>query len=81
MFVSTHIQWVDRRLDVYGYPSTYISLSDYTLIDFYAEYNGLLQGKLKIYTNAKNLTNTKFTEVIGYNTMGANFNVGLKYHL
>jgi vitamin B12 transporter len=54
-------------------------LDSYTLIDLYAEY-GFLNNKLKVFANARNIANTKYTEISGYNTLGFNACGGIRFN-
>jgi len=55
------------------------SLSNYALLDIYAEY-ALLKSKLKVFVNARNITNTEYTEAAGYNTLGRNIYGGVRFN-
>lgn len=84
LFASINLQWFGERDDVYFDNTTFatknVTLHDYALVDVYADYV-LLKSKLKIFVNARNITNTNYTEIVGYNTMGTNINGGLKLKL
>lgn len=84
LFASINLQWFGERDDVYFDNTTFatknVTLHDYALVDVYADYV-LLKSKLKIFVNARNITNTNYTEIIGYNTMGTNIYGGLKLKL
>lgn len=84
LFASINLQWFGERDDVYFDNTTFatknVTLHDYALVDVYADY-ALLKSKLKIFVNARNITNTNYTEIVGYNTMGTNIYGGLKLRL
>lgn len=84
LFASINLQWFGERDDVYFDNTTFatknVTLHDYALVDVYADY-ALLKSKLKIFVNARNITNTNYTEIVGYNTMGTNIYGGLKLKL
>lgn len=84
LFASINLQWFGEKDDVYFDNTTFatknVTLHDYALVDVYADYV-LLKSKLKIFVNARNITNTNYTEIVGYNTMGTNIYGGLKLKL
>lgn len=55
-----------------------ITLKAYTLINLYSEY-ALSNNKLKVFVGINNLTNTKYNEAYGFNTMGINGTAGLRF--
>jgi vitamin B12 transporter len=56
------------------------TLKAYTLLNAYAEYK-LFGNRLRLFVDAKNITDTKYTEVYGYSTMGFNINGGFRINL
>ncbi|MGE5106884.1 MAG: hypothetical protein ACM3H8_05035, partial [Sphingobacteriales bacterium] len=60
------------------YTAETVNLKAYALLDIYAEYK-LRHNKLKVFADAKNITNSKYTEVYGYNTTGFNINAGISF--
>lgn len=83
LFVSANLNWFGKRSDAYfnntTFTTDYVGLDSYTLIDIYAEY-GFLNNKLKVFANARNIANSKFTEIIGYNTLGFNAYGGVRFN-
>jgi vitamin B12 transporter len=81
LFVSGSIRSIGKRtdLDFSTYPAQTVELSAYYLVDFYAEYNFLKN--VKAFFDLKNITNSSYSESLGYNTLGRNFTVGLAVHL
>ena len=75
LIVNANVNWVGERPDAYYNSTTfktdYVTLSSYALLDIYAEYS-FANTKLKAFINARNITNTSFTEISGYNTLGRN---------
>ena len=84
LLVSLSAQSIGRRADLYFAPPTYaseqVSLDAYTLVNAYAEYK-LAKEKLRLFIDGKNLTNARFTEVYGYQTMGINVTAGFRFNL
>ena len=86
LFVSTFIQHLSKRDDIFYNPANFYSpepkvLKAYLLWNAYAEYH-LLKNDLVIFADAKNLTNKKdYQEVYGYNVQGFTFNGGLRFKL
>lgn len=83
LFASANVQWFAKRNDAYFDNYTYQTvntiLDNYALVDVYAEYV-LLKNKLRIFANARNITNTTYTEIAGYNTMGINIYGGVRFN-
>ena len=83
-FISVSAQMLGERSDLYFAPPTYaavqVKLKAYTLLNAYAEYR-LFKNKFTIFVDAKNLTDTDFTEVYGYSTLGINASGGFRFNL
>lgn len=85
LFISTNLKTFSKRKDVFYNPANFyaaeeINLKAYALWDVYAEYNAY-KNKLIVFADAKNITNSKFTEVYGYNTLGFTINTGIRFKL
>jgi vitamin B12 transporter len=84
LFCSVNINHTGIRKDYSFDPLTYeksvVDLKSYTLCNVYAEYS-LSKNKIKFFADCHNVFNTKFTEVLGYNTMGLNISVGAKFNI
>lgn len=84
LYLSLSAQSLGKRNDLYFDPVTYassqVNLKSYTLVSAYAEYK-FMNGKLRLFADAKNITDTKYTEVYGYNTPGFNINGGFRINL
>jgi len=83
LYGSVNIKTFSSRKDLFFNPANFfnaeiVELDSYALLDFYAEYK-MLDGKLRIFVDAKNLLNENYREVYGYNTLGFNLNTGLSY--
>ena len=74
--------WLSERNDAYYDNSTFktvqTNLENYALLDVYAEY-AFLKNKLKVFVNARNVTDSKYTEASGYNTLGRNIYGGIRF--
>jgi vitamin B12 transporter len=81
LYISVSTQTLGQRTDLY-YGATLMpeTLKAYTLLNAYAEYK-LFGNRLRLFVDAKNITDTKYTEVYGYSTMGFNINGGFRINL
>lgn len=82
LFVSLSAQSLGKRNDLFFQPNPpygvkQVNLKAYTLLNAYAEYK-LLANKLRLFVDAKNLTDEDYTEVYGYSTPGFNVNGGFR---
>jgi vitamin B12 transporter len=84
LYVSVSAQSLGKRSDLFFAPPTYIGqqvdLAAYTLVNAYAEYK-FLESKLKLFVEARNLTDADFTEVYGYSNAGINVTGGFRFNL
>ena len=80
LYVSANYRYFGNRTD--GNFSTYTvdTLPAYKLLSAYAEYS-LANKRVKIFFDAKNILNTKYNEIIGYNSLGFNFNTGVSFNI
>jgi vitamin B12 transporter len=80
LYFSANYKYTGARTDndFSTYPSTNVILGAYQVVDFYAEY-ALTKKRVKIFADLKNLTDEKYTEIIGYSTMGFNMNAGVSF--
>lgn len=73
LLVSCNIISTGKREDAYfdntNYATVYTTLESYILCDIYAEYS-FTNSKLKIFTDLRNVTNSKYSEIVGFNTTG-----------
>lgn len=83
LFVSSNLQSIGKRNDTYFDSNTFSSVSvvlkSYILWDVYAEYS-LAKNKLKLFADFRNISNSKFTEISGFNTLGFNAYGGLRFN-
>ncbi|MEJ5994914.1 TonB-dependent receptor [Pedobacter sp. Du54] len=80
LYLSLNYKFTGERIDsdFSTYPSVNKTLNSYQLLDFYVQYTWVNK-HLKIFANVKNLGDEKYTEIIGYRTMGFNANAGLSF--
>jgi vitamin B12 transporter len=84
LYLALTAQSLGKRNDLFFDPNTFASstvdLKAYTLLNAYAEYK-LADGKLRLFADAKNITDAKYTEVYGYNAPGFTINGGFRINL
>jgi vitamin B12 transporter len=80
LYVSANYRYFGKRTD--GNFSTYTvdTLPAYKLLNAYAEY-ALAKKRVKVFFDAKNILDEKYNEIIGYNSMGFNFNAGVSFNI
>lgn len=82
LYISSNLQAVGERKDAYSDAQTFqtinTKLKSYTLWDVYAEYS-FLKKKLKVFADLRNITNSKYTEASGFNTLGFNVYTGIRF--
>ena len=76
--VSLSGKYVGSTFDLGGYQVPDVLLKSYFLLGGYAEYK--LKKYFTIFADVKNITNTKYTEINGYNTRGFNFLAGFRFN-
>jgi vitamin B12 transporter len=82
-FVSTNLKTFSKRNDRYfdsnDFSTKAVTLDGYALLDIYAEYAVLEEKQIKFYVDARNVLDTNYTEIAGYNTMGFNLMAGVTF--
>ena len=78
-FISANGKYVSKRYDIGGYQTADVSLNSYFLLGAYAEY--VLNEKVKFFVNMQNITNKKFFDVRGYNSIPFLLDAGITIHL
>lgn len=82
-YVSMRFNGVGKRTDI-SYDQNFnpveIRLNAYSLLSFYADYS-LMKGKIRCFADLQNITNTKYTEVYGFNTTGFHATTGVRIKL
>ncbi|MEI6949476.1 TonB-dependent receptor [Paraflavisolibacter sp. H34] len=66
-FVSLSAHYESKRMDLGGYMAKDVSLDPFCILNAYAEYKPV--SYLKVFADAKNLTDKKFFTVYGYNSI------------
>ncbi len=79
MYVSTNLRSIGKRTDRFynsaSFKTESVVLNAYTTLDFYLEYK--FTRMIKAYFDLKNLTDTQYFDVYGYNSRRFNFMAGL----
>ncbi|MEO6455051.1 MAG: TonB-dependent receptor, partial [Ginsengibacter sp.] len=75
LLFSASGKYVGKRYDVGGYQVPDVQLESYFLLNFYAEYT--FKKYIKLFADAQNITNKKFFDVAGYNSIPFLFNGGV----
>jgi len=80
LYVSANYRYFGQRTD--GNFSTYKveTLPSYKLLNAYVEY-AFANKHVKLFFDAKNILNEKYNEIIGYNSLGFNFNTGVSFNI
>jgi vitamin B12 transporter len=82
-FISSNFAAFGKRNDAYFDSQTFstvrVTLDNYSLWDIYAEYS-FCKSKLKVFTDFRNILNSKYTEISGFNTAGFNANGGVRFN-
>jgi vitamin B12 transporter len=84
MYISINYRNYGQRTDLFYNSNTFgnelQNLKSYHLVDAYAEY-ALLNKRIKIFIDVKNIFNEKYAELYGYTALGTNFNAGLSFNI
>jgi vitamin B12 transporter len=84
LYLSLNLRHYSPRNDVFFDPNTFASsapvLKQYTIVDGYAAY-ALLNKRLKVFADVKNIFDVNYAEITGYTALGTNFNAGLSYSI
>ncbi len=79
-YISINGKYVSKRYDVGGYKKSDLPLSDYTILNVYAEYK--LKTHLRFFASAMNLLDKRnYFDIRGYNNMPFTFTVGVTLDL
>ncbi|MBK8953241.1 MAG: TonB-dependent receptor [Chitinophagaceae bacterium] len=83
-YLSANIAAVGKREDAYFDSNTFatvpVTLKSYALLDVYAEYT-FSKKRLKLFTELRNITNTKYNEIAGFNALRFNGYGGIRFTL
>ncbi len=81
-FVNLQFKNTGKRTDTFYDTTTWTAvqkdLEAYKMLDFYTEY-AILNKKIKLFLDLKNITNEEYTEIVGFSTMGRNLNAGFSF--
>ena len=84
LFVSSNFQSIGKRKDAYFdnmlFTTVRTTLDSYYLWDIYVQY-ALLNKKLNLFVDLRNITNSVYTEVSGFNTLGRTVHGGVRVSL
>ncbi|TCD04212.1 TonB-dependent receptor [Pedobacter frigidisoli] len=80
LFISANLRYFGTRTDGNFTTYTVDNLPAYKLLSAYAEY-ALAKKRVKLFFDAKNILNEKYNEIIGYNSLGFNFNTGVIFNV
>ena len=82
-FVSSNLSWFDKRKDAYFDAMTFqtvnVTLDSYVLLDVYAEY-AFCKNKLKVFADLRNISDSKYSETAGFNTLRFNGYGGVRFN-
>src|SRR5688572_2413451 len=82
LYIGTNLLAFGKRNDAYfdtqTFQTVYEMLNSYMLLDVYSEYS-LYKNRIKLFVDFRNVTNSKFTEVSGFNTIGLNVYGGVRF--
>ena len=83
LFVQLDGEFVGERTDLFFNPANNFAAEDvildsYFLLNAYVEFS-FFDHNLSLFTNVRNLLNSNFTEVYGFNTMGLHANAGVRF--
>lgn len=77
LYVSASARYVGKTFDTGGYQAADVALNSYVILGAYAEYT--FKKYVKLFVDAQNLTNKKFYEVRGYNSIPLLVNGGVVF--
>ena len=82
LYVSSNLLAIGKRKDAYFDNTTFSTvqadLDSYLLWDVYAEYS-FYENKLSLFADLRNVSNSRYTEVSGYNTLRFNGYGGIRF--
>lgn len=83
LYANVQFNLIGERKDVFFAPPTYaqqsITLKNYALLNFYAEYS-FLKSRLKVFADLRNLLDKDYSDIYGYNTAGVNAYGGIRFN-
>lgn len=83
LLLNSSLQWNGKRKDAYfdnsSFSTVFTTLKSYVLWNLYAEY-GLNHDRFKLFADLRNITDSHYTEISGFNTAGFNAAAGVRFH-
>jgi vitamin B12 transporter len=79
LYISASGKYAGKRYDFGGYKVKDVQLDSYFLLSAYAEYK--FKKYIKLFADAQNITNKKFFDVAGYNSIPFLFTGGITFNL
>jgi vitamin B12 transporter len=83
LYISAQANAIGKNKDVTFPPPTYeqkeVTLDNYLLINFYAEY-ALLKNRVKVFADLRNIGDVHYNEIYGYNAPGFNGYGGFRFN-
>ncbi|MDN5204115.1 TonB-dependent receptor [Fulvivirgaceae bacterium BMA10] len=85
LFISAGMTHSDDRLDYFwnpdnGFAREEVNLDAFTLFNLYVDYK-LLEGKLTVFTDLKNISDEDYVETYGFTAQGFNIQSGVRFKL
>lgn len=78
LYASLSSKYVSERHDVSGYQANDVNLPGYFLLNAYADYQ--LKEYLKFFADAQNITNTRFHDLRGFNSIPFMISAGVTFN-
>ena len=83
LYVSTNIAAFGKREDAYfdntTFTTKYVTLQNYALLNLYTQYS-FNKNKVTVFVDVRNILDSDYIEVSGYNALGTNFFGGFRFN-
>lgn len=83
LLLNSNLQWNGKRQDAYydnnSFSTVNVTLDAYLLWNLYAEYP-FYHNKLTVFADLRNITNSRYTEISGFNTARFNAYTGVRFN-
>jgi len=83
LYVSTNIAAFGKREDAYfdntTFTTKYVTLQNYALLNLYTQYS-FNKNKVTVFVDVRNILDSDYIEVSGYNALGTNFFGGVRFN-
>ncbi|MDX2302339.1 MAG: TonB-dependent receptor [Microscillaceae bacterium] len=85
VFISVQGHYFGKRIDYFFNPENFytaeeVDLDAYLLLNLYSEYR-MADHRVVFFVDLKNILDTNYTEIYGYNTLGFNIQSGIRFRL